>query len=190
MLNRVLRLARNLWLDLRTSGAVLGGAEQTRFLHKGAANPSNSDYGDLSRLLPALLRPEDIVVDVGCGKGRVLAWGASRFRNRFIGVELDPDLAAATAKRLARYTTVEVRAADVREAFPAEGTFFYLFCPFGPEVTAQFRDLLWAQGKPEARILYVGPQYLHVFQEDPRWQIEPLDHLGPLSHGAVLITRA
>jgi SAM-dependent methyltransferase len=189
MTNRIRRLCRNIWLDWRTSGAFLGGSEQTRFLHLGAANPSNSDYGDLARLLPKLIQPEDVVVDVGCGKGRVLAWGASHFPNRFIGIELDPDIAASTRRRLKRFPHVEVRAGDVRDAFPAEGTLYYLFCPFGPEVTAQFRDLLALHGPPDARVLYVSPQYLRVWQNDPRWHIQDLQEFGPLSHEAVLITR-
>ncbi|MEW5742782.1 MAG: hypothetical protein AB1938_27950 [Myxococcota bacterium] len=80
---------------------------------------------------------DDVIVDVGSGLGRAavlmqLLSGASA-----IGVEIQPDLAAAS-RRLAervkglRFTVVEGDAVEERAAL-SDGSVFFLYCPFSGE---------------------------------------------------------
>jgi len=58
---------------------------------------TNSPYEDLDRCSATLrFGPADVIVDVGCGKGRSLNWLIDHFpANAIYGIELDPELCAA-----------------------------------------------------------------------------------------------
>ena len=71
---RAARIARNAALDLRY-GRPLGGTVRTRYAHLGAFDTANSCHEDLPALFAAAgVTAGDVVVDIGCGKGRVLNW--------------------------------------------------------------------------------------------------------------------
>jgi len=76
--------------------------------------------------------PDDVLVDVGCGDGRVVVGAAVSRRCRAIGVELSA-AAAADAAQLARHRgvseRVEIINADVREVALDEVTVAILFVP-------------------------------------------------------------
>jgi len=96
-------VARNMAMDLRY-GALLSGTIKSR--RSGASNVANSQYSVLPPIFDGRIGRDDVLVDVGCGKGRVINWWLSRgLRNRIVGIELEPEVASATAKRLARYPT-------------------------------------------------------------------------------------
>src|SRR5690349_14297946 len=119
---RPLQILRNFLLDIRYQRRFLGGTVPTKFKQLGAQETANSDYDALPQLFahPAIwegsrkFSPEHAIVDVGCGKGRVINWLLSQgFRGRIIGVELDPDIAQSTSARLKTYANVSVVQADV-----------------------------------------------------------------------------
>ncbi len=121
------------------------------------------------------IAPNDVLVDVGCGKGRVLAWWLSRgYRNRMIGLELDPRIAAATAARFAAASNVRVIAGDAVENLPPDGTLFWLFNPFDEPVLRAFRDRLKQCCEEGARLVYSHARHLAVFSGDAAFTCEPL----------------
>src|SRR5262245_47169630 len=70
-------------------------------------------YGLIKRVIRILRpKPQDVVFDIGCGKGRVLALFARCGVRRVVGVEIDPvlaDVASRNALRLrGRNVSVEV----------------------------------------------------------------------------------
>jgi len=87
-------------------------------------------------ILPLLLRyvgPDDTFVDVGCGKGRVLWFIATRRRLRkAIGIEIEPELAqlAREGVKKTRLRTPVIRGRCL-QVDPSEGTVYYLYNPFG-----------------------------------------------------------
>ena len=74
----------------------------------------------------AELRPSDVVIDLGCGDGRVLfAAALDCGARRAIGYELRDDLCRAAvveASRLGLSGTVEIRCADLFDADLADGS--------------------------------------------------------------------
>jgi hypothetical protein len=179
---RVARLGRNVLLDLRF-GKFLGGIRATRFAHLGAHETANSDYAWMDEVFRGRIRPDDVLVDVGCGRGRVINWWlASGAGRRIFGLELDPEVADDVRRRLGKQTKVTILTGDAVENLPADGTLFYLYNPFGPLVLARFRDRLLAlcEGKDEARrkdlrIVYVNPEHLPVF-DHPAFVVEAQGH--------------
>jgi hypothetical protein len=109
-------------------GVYFGGVIRSRYSHLGANATDSSFYHVLSRLFRDYpLKNTDVLVDVGCGKGRVIHWWLSHgCRNRIVGIELDETIAATTARTFARYPNVEILGGNALDLLPAEGTLFYL----------------------------------------------------------------
>jgi SAM-dependent methyltransferase len=189
---RAWRAARNAVLDLRY-GKFLGGTIRSRYEHLGAFHVANTPYDDLPFLFAAAgVGDDDVLVDVGCGKGRVINWLLSHHpANRIVGIELDPDVCRATAKRLRRFANVEIRCGDATTMLPEPGTLFYLFNPFDEHVLRRFADAFLAvdAGGKRRRIVYYNCKYLDVFKSDARFSVEEIE-LPSRSHGSALISVA
>lgn len=188
---RAARIAYNAVVDARF-GRLLAGERTTGFADRGAHDTENSDYLALNRLFAGRIRPDDVLVDVGCGRGRVINWWLrAGLTNRIIGIELDATVAERTRRRLARHRNVEIRTGDVLEALPEQGTLFYLFNPFNAEVVAAFAQRLAAAGQAgrDIRVLYNNPKHLEPFRTDA-WECEIIDLGGspaaPYGRAAVL----
>src|SRR5690242_17376110 len=69
-------------LGISTRGVVLVD-------HPDASLYAAMDYASIRRTLAALeLRPDDVFIDIGCGKGRVLCCAAKSDVGRVVGVDL------------------------------------------------------------------------------------------------------
>ncbi len=168
------RVARNIVRDLRF-GRVLVGQQESSGAHLGARPVVNSDYGALDLIFPGRLAADDVLVDVGCGRGRVLNWWlANGYRtNRIFGLEFDPAVAAATKARLFRYPNVTVIEGDAIEHLPDEATVMYLYNPFERPVVERFAAQAKAQfAGRRLRLLYSNCLQVDVFQADPAWRVE------------------
>jgi SAM-dependent methyltransferase len=177
---------RSVLRDLK-HGRPLGGTVRTRFAHLGAFHTTNSPYADLDRLfLTVEIRPGDVIVDVGCGKGRALNWFLDRYPgNRTIGIELDPEICRKTAHRLRRRKNVTVLCGDAPTLLPADGTVFFLFNPFDSTVMRRFARALLE--RPAATVVYYRAQFLEPFETSPRFSMAEIDDPA-LSERSVIIT--
>jgi SAM-dependent methyltransferase len=167
-------MIRSALRDLRY-GRPLGGTVRSRYEHLGAFHATNSPYEDLERVFAGVeVGPEDVIVDVGCGKGRSLNWLLRRFPdNRIVGIEIDPELYKATARRLRRRSNVRVVCGDATQLLPSDGSVFYLFNPFDAEVMDRFAAALLARGR-RATIVYYNAKFLDTFRADPRFEVREL----------------
>lgn len=175
------------FLDLRFGG-LLRGVKLTPYSESGAYATANTSYETVRKLFRGRVRPSDVLVDVGCGKGRVInAWLREGYTNRMIGVDLDADVAAETRARLERFRNVTIVTGDVLANFPEDGTLFYLFNPFNARVLEKFRDrlkmCLLNRAAREAAVVYNNCRHLQVFATDSAWQIEQ----GMLEHEFAVI---
>lgn len=187
------RPLQNLVMDVRFGGWT-GGLVASPFAAQGASRVQSTSYAALARLHARndiRIAPGDVLVDVGCGRGRVINWWLSRgWRNRMLGLELLPRIARETAERLRRFPNVEIRCGDAVQIVPPEGTFFYLYNPFDASVMGRFADALLARAdRPRVlRIVYFNCRHLDVFADDPRWRVRRLDTGEP--EPAALVTPA
>jgi SAM-dependent methyltransferase len=176
MIRRAPRIVRNALRDARYGG-LLGGTIRTRYEHLGAHDVGNVEYEDLPPLFePAKIGPEDVIVDVGVGKGRPINWLLDRYPgNRIVGIELDPEIAAKTAHRLRRFDNVTIVQGDATELLPRDGTVFYLFNPFDGSVMSRFIDSFLAEDMdPRRRIVYHNCKEIELFRENPRFAVQEI----------------
>lgn len=164
----------NVAYDLRF-GEILRGDIQTRFADRDAERSANVSYYALSLIFKGeTIAPDDVLVDVGCGKGRVLNWWLSqRLPNQIVGLELDPEIAAHTRHRLRKYHNVRIIAGDAVEHLPADGSLFFLFNPFHEGVVNRFKEkVLQLPRRDRIRIHYNNCVHVDVFENDPRFSVE------------------
>jgi hypothetical protein len=136
--------ARNLATDLRFGGSLAGTEPPAS---PGTAPVTNSQYSVLPHIFAGQIRSSDVLVDVGCGKGRVINWWLSRgLRNPIFGIEHHREVAGATAARLRRHRNVTVVNEDATR-YAGRGF----------------------------RLLYWNPQFVEVFVGDPRFATEVLE---------------
>ena len=182
---------RNAAIDWKYGGSC-GGRIPTKFADSGATGTSSADYYQLDKLFGSKgvrIQPEDVLVDVGCGKGRILNYWLYRgFRNRMYGLELDPEFAATSARRLRKFENVSIIAGDALVNLPDSATLFFLFNPFKAPICEAFKKRVETQFRNKAcRILYFHCKYADVFRDDPQWNLEEL-HLNTF-YNAFLITK-
>ncbi len=155
-------------------GGWFGGIIRTRFARLGANDTQSSFYHVMRAVFAHRpLTAGEVVVDVGCGKGRVIRWLiAQGYGNQLLGIELDEAIAARTRRRFAGSANVEIIAGNALEHIPAEATLFYLYNPFSAATMIRFKDLLRDKfaGK-RILILYVNHAHLDVFVGDPAWTV-------------------
>lgn len=142
----MIRLAASLvWLGLAAS-FTLEAAEEVPFI-------TTPDNVSLAMLGIAKVRPEDFVIDLGSGDGRIVILAAKRFGARGLGVEIVPELvqksrAAAQAARVADRAHFREQDLFKTDLSPASVVTLYLL----PEVNLQLRPRLLAL-RPGTRIV-------------------------------------
>lgn len=144
-------------------------------------------YSSIRKILARLsVGPDDVVADVGCGKGRVVCCAALTPARKVVGIDIDAGLCArarANAARLrGRAAPVEVYALPAQEFDYRECTALVLFNPFGAATMELFlRSLADSlRARPRAlRAAYVNPLHESVLARTPgferydRWDRAP-----------------
>ena len=124
------------------------------------------------------LRPwQDVFVDVGSGKGRIVILAAEHEFRRVIGVEYSAALHQQAQQNLHRARNlvchdIELMHADAREwEIPEDATVFFFFNPFEGAVLETVCDNLRrsvAQHPRKITVIYVRPD--KFFERQIRWQ--------------------
>jgi hypothetical protein len=131
------------------------------------------------------LGPDDVLVDIGSGAGRVVLFGAARYAcRRVIGVERDDRLDAiarrnAAALRLRARTPIELVHADALEFdLPDDATVIFFFNPFEGHALDQLVAKLAAsidRNPRRVRLLYANPRSAELLSLHPRLVL--VDHM-------------
>jgi SAM-dependent methyltransferase len=174
--NLVTRIARNVCLDLKYGGylGALSGEIKSRHLEIDAGHIANTDAIFLPWLFGAVpIRDDDVLVDVGCGRGRVINWWLDQgLKNQIVGVEIDERVGPATQRRLRGFANVRIDVANIFDRFPTEGTLFYMFYPFlSAAALRKWKQLLSERASTRTRIVYFNAQHVEVFRADPAWRL-------------------
>lgn len=185
------RLVKNIITDIKYSGKFLGGNVRSKYWDSGSYNTVNSDYSMLDRILTKWIEPDDIIIDVGCGKGRVIAWCKSKkLPNPIIGVELDPEIASETQSRFKKYDNIKIIAGSILDKFPANGSLYYLFNPFNEAIMQKFIEVMLSEMDADrpAKIVYHNCLHLDLFRDNERFNIlEVIEHPDTEHKTAVII---
>ena len=138
------------------------------------------------RVLPRALASEtvtgrDVFLDLGCGRGRVVAQAAAMPFGRVIGTEIATEL-AVDARRyveemvpVGRPADVEIVVADAVDwAIPDDVTFVYIYNSFSGEVLrgalAQIRASMQRSSRT-VTIVYVNPAEPDAFRDVGRFEL-------------------
>jgi predicted RNA methylase len=162
---RAFHFARACYMDVRrTWGSLvhdrrlgIDTCREVRLSSLGLAEQDRVDYepSGWSSARTALDRltvePDDVLIDLGSGKGRVVLEAAQRPFRRVIGVELSPELTRIARSNLAasrhrlRCQDVQLVTADVTSfEMPDDITVVYLRDPFGGAVFTAALDAMIA----------------------------------------------
>jgi len=177
MANCLYGWCQEMLFDLKFSGRLLCGNEKTRFKWLGANDVYHTDYSVMPLIFSlVLIGEQDVLVDVGCGKGRVINyWLSQGYANKMVGLELDPEVAAQTAQQFERWEQVEIIAGDAVANLPDEGTVFYFYNPFEWDKVVQFEErLALVSSHKEVTVIYYNPKSLPVFHNG-NWDVQFID---------------
>ena len=114
---------------------------------------------------------DDIVLDLGCGDGRIPIRAAQKYGARGIGVDIDPGLieqSRANAKKAGVEHLVEFRIEDALRTDVSKATVVTLYL-LGSS-NAKLRPILESKLKPGSRIVS------HAFSMGTDWPADQVDH--------------
>ena len=144
------------------------GWGQTQSLAPFHATPE--DVVDRMLALAKVTR-DDIVLDLGCGDGRIPIRAAQKYGAHGIGVDIDPgliELSRANAKKAGVENLVEFRLEDALATDVSKATVVTLYL-LGSSNT-KLRPILTSKLKPGSRIVS------HAFSMGTDWPADQIDH--------------
>jgi hypothetical protein len=172
-----LELARDFILDRRYGGSC-GGIIQSEYPELQSSRTQSTHYLQLMRLFREVpIRQSDVLVDVGCGKGRVINyWLHIGCRNRIVGIELNEQVADWTCERLKRFPNVSIITGNALELIPCDATLFFLYHPFSEVVMEKFKAAVMqsVDDVEDIRVIYYNCVHRNVFDLDARWEVTDL----------------
>ncbi len=175
-------------LDLRFGGKLCATNLDETVYKDGRHTMVHSDYHVLRDIFSQVpIGEDDVLVDVGCGEGRVINFWLSRgLKNQIIGLEIVEEVAKRTRERYRKYPNVSILRADAVANPPPNGTIFFLYNPFGEDKVPLFER---AVRNFRATIVYYQNNYMNAF--DRRyWTVKPLHSSGKIyEYSAAIITK-
>lgn len=148
------------WLPLLTSSDVRSLAGS----NKDGTRYESPTYRRLMALITTLAPTEqDVLVDLGCGKGRMVMLFSTGKVKKAIGVEFDAELAEDAKKNVrdikVSHAPVQIIQGDAADFATTEVTIYYLYNPFGPKTMATVLENIrksWLANPRTIRIVYVN----------------------------------
>ena len=143
--------------------------------------PTPPDVVDRMLALAGVSRG-DVLIDLGCGDGRIAIRAAEKFGIRAVGVDIDPrriDESKANAKVAGVEHLTEFRVEDAMTTDVSQATVVTLF--IGSEGNTKLRPILQRQLKPGARIVS------HAFSMGPEWPPDRVDQFKSESGDSVTL---
>jgi 16S rRNA G966 N2-methylase RsmD len=130
-------------------------------------------YVMISRMFEVLQPTKnDVFLDVGCGKGRVLCCASRLPMKRVIGIEQNDQLLKIAHRNVERLrgacTPVDLICTSAETYSYDDATIVYLYNPFNERITRAMTDRLResvARSPRELRIAYANPVHANVFQD-------------------------
>ena len=143
--------------DRKICGRDLGRFVATPYAGShGATGSQAAPYRGLKVLLEDVpLSSEDSFVDIGCGKGRVLAYLAGiNAPCRITGVELNPEVAAVAKSWTAGFSNIEVIEGDAFDLDYNDYTVLFMYRPMETDAFMDFIDMLEKTLRHDITLIY------------------------------------
>ncbi len=177
MIGKVIKTLNNFYIDMMTQRTFLGGRIVSIDGRETTYDTVSTGY-DIAELIFFKYYPlneNDVIVDVGCGKGRVFNYLLYKgLKNKMLGYEINPLVAEATQKNLTRYKNVEIIGRNIFDEFPVDANVFYMFNPFKQTMMLEFKENILKMADKKPVILYYNPTCIEVFN-DKRFSYKLID---------------
>jgi precorrin-6B methylase 2 len=163
-------------LNIETGDGDAGlwrGEKTDKARHADNRAYATPDYHYINKIMETL-KPgkQDVLYDIGSGKGRILCVAARKEVGKCVGIEVMDDLCELSrqnaAKLRGKRAPIEIRCEDAAVADMSDGTIYFLFNPFGGET---LRDVLQniarslAEKPRRIRIVYYNSAHRDVFEK-------------------------
>lgn len=162
--------------DKKISGQRLGVFVPTPYAEShGATGSQSAPYIGLCKVLKGLyLARNDSFVDIGCGKGRVIAYLLSRgFQCSITGIEINPEVASVAKDWTAKYNNVEIVEGDAFGLDYNDYNVLFMYRPMETDTFKLFIDLLEMTLTHSIRLYYyVDGQSGYHLNDRPGWTLE------------------
>ena len=162
--------------DKKFCGHELGVFVPTPFSKThGATGSQSAPYPGLDVVLKDLnLTPDDSFIDIGCGKGRVLAYLLSKgyTRCRITGVEINPEVASVARSWSSKYSNVEIVEGDAFGLDFNDYTVLFMYRPMDSDAFLMFINLLEMTLTHDIRFYYYADGESGFYlNERPGWHL-------------------
>lgn len=140
----------------------------------GATGSQSAPYPGLDIILgDIVLTREDSFIDIGCGKGRVIAYMVSRkFPCRITGIEINPDVASVAGRWTARLPNVEIIEGDAFGLDYNDYTVLFMYRPMETFTFKMFVEFLEdTLTHPVTLYYYVDSQSGYYLNDRPGWKL-------------------
>jgi predicted RNA methylase len=143
-------------LNISTRGVTGSNPDEPEHIHYGTIA-----YSTIQTILRSLsLDPSDVFVDLGCGKGRALCCAARYNMVHAVGVEYSAELsreAEINAEKMhGRCSPITIQHMLAQDFDYSQGTVFYMFHPFGPNVLHQVLEKMKEGFKAHRRTIRIA----------------------------------
>ena len=159
--------------DKKVSGRDLGAFVPTPFSEShGATGSQSAPYYGLAKVMEDLtLNDDDSFIDIGCGKGRVIAYMLRRgCRCRLTGIEINPDVVSVAREWTPRYKNIEIIEGDAFGLDYNDYTVLFMYRPMETDTFKMFVNLLEMQLTHAIRLYYyVDGQSGFYLNDRPGW---------------------
>ncbi len=165
-----LQALENIYLDLRYGRKSLDDEKYSPFYEQGCFHTQSTEYEELKKVFNFFpLKDSDVIMDIGCGRGRVFNYLLSRkFKGQLYGVEIDPEIASFTEKRLKPYSNVTIFTGNALDYVREDVTIYYMFNPFDEKILVPFLQKI-KETHDRVRVIYHYPQFIDTILDCPGW---------------------
>ena len=175
------------WIeDCRIGGISVEKIKPTKFAELGATHSQSTHYHMLDRAFKSVkLKEDDVFLDVGCGEGRVLTYLYLRgYRNKMIGIELDPDIADTAKARTSKCANIEVVCDNIlnRADLIKNATAVYLYNPFDETVLAPFIQMIEEHCDHKLTVYYMNDVHRKLLDKRENWYVARRDYVKSLHY--------
>lgn len=163
--------------DFRIGGVSLERTLPSKYAEQFANPTQSTDYRLLDEAFGTCpIKKDDVIVDIGCGEGRILSYLYLRgFKDtKMIGVELDPEVTEIAKKRTEKCNNIDVRCANALDCADiiSDASVILMSNPFGEEIVKLFVDMLEKCCKHDVKIYYFYDyNSRHILDRREHWNI-------------------